>query len=44
MTRVVVQNINDFEEKEYRRFRNMVSEQKRERLDICLNNNRLQQY
>ena len=33
MTRVVVQNINDFEEKEYRRFRNMVSEQKRERLD-----------
>lgn len=33
MTRVVMLNINDFEENKYRRFRNIVSERKRERLD-----------
>lgn len=33
MTRVVVQNINDFEENEYRRFHNMVTDWKRERFD-----------
>lgn len=33
MTRVVIQNINDLEEKEYRAFRNIISEQKRKRID-----------
>lgn len=33
MTRVVVQNIKNYEGNEYRRFRDMVSASKRERID-----------